>query len=85
MTQLWRSSTTTPVADTRLTFVESVKRFARLPDVYQVRWREGRKKRTILVAIEQWTTADRTIADAVANVYPPESRPNVIVPERAWR
>jgi hypothetical protein len=62
--------------------VLSISRFA---GVHQVTWHDGRQRRKILVAIERWSEADQTVIDAVAKTYPPDDRPQVVVPVNAWR
>ena len=72
-------------SDCDLTVVDRVKQFSRGSGVYEVRWQDGRHWRTILVTIESHATAEQTIVDAVANQFPPDRRPNVLIPTCAWR
>jgi hypothetical protein len=84
--QLGRSPTiASPGTGTAPTTVDSIKRFAGQSGVYQVLWHDGRRRRTILVAIDQWSTADQTVADAVARSSHAVGPVRVVVPPRAWR
>lgn len=76
-----RSDTSTSTTTRTLT-VEAITKFG---GVYQVMWRDAGKKRKILVVIDRWTTADQTVQEAVAESYPPDDRPQVVVPMNAWR
>jgi hypothetical protein len=83
---LHRTSTRTPEAAAasgqRSITVQSISRFG---GVHQVTWRDGRRKRRILVVIDYWPTADQTVSNAVADTYAPDDRPAVVVPAHAWR
>jgi hypothetical protein len=37
------------------------------------------------VVIDRWTLADQTVRDAVADSYPADDCPHVVVPMNAWR
>lgn len=69
---------------TRTIEVRRAKRFAGQPNVYEITWRDP-KKRSALVTIDEWSTADEAVAEAVANTYPAGERPAVVVPIGAWR
>jgi hypothetical protein len=67
---------------TRTLTVEAITKFG---GVYQVMWHDAGKKRKILVVIDRWSVADQTVQDAVAESYPADDRPRVVVPMNAWR
>lgn len=73
-------------AATALVAVRSIRRFGGVPGLYEVRWRDGRRRRRALALIDDWSAADRVVGDAVWRAYPDRgSRPVVVVPESAWR
>jgi hypothetical protein len=79
---MWhRPNTSTSTAERTLT-VEAITKFG---GVYQVMWHDDGKKRKILVVIDRWTLADQTVRDAVADSYPADDCPHVVVPMNAWR
>lgn len=67
---------------TRTLTIDAITKFS---GVYQVMWYDAGKKRKILVVIDRWSTADQTVQAAVAQTYPPDDRPQVVVPMNAWR
>ena len=78
--------TTAQTVATKTITVHRINRFMRLRDAREVTWRDGgRRKRRILVAIDEWSNADETVAAAVAATYPADARPTVVVPATAWR
>lgn len=65
--------------------VESIRRFAGATGVYDVRWHDGRRRREILVAVDEPGEAGRVIGTAVASSYRRQPAPAVFVPDTAWR
>lgn len=53
--------------------------------VYTVKWRDGRTRHQILVAVDGWPTADEAVRAAVQAQYPDGAQPAVAVPISAWR
>jgi hypothetical protein len=65
--------------------VRIVKKLGLGSGVYTVKWRDGRKRHQILVAIDGWPTADEAVRAAVQAQYPDGAQPTVTVPISAWR
>ena len=65
--------------------VASVKRVRSVPGLYEIKWRDGKRRRRAMTLIDDWTGADDAVCAAVAAAYPEHDRPSVFLPIQAWR
>lgn len=53
--------------------------------VFEVRWRDGRRRRQILLApADPALPTPEEVVDAVGSAYPEERRPQIMISDEAW-